>query len=69
MSICLCGLKDTRNSSLKEYNDLFITHNIWKETMQTMDKDEIFYCYQTDYAFSCMNTLRVRIKTEAYFGL
>lgn len=34
------ALTNTLNSSLNEYNSIFIGHNFWGEIAQTLDEDE-----------------------------
>lgn len=34
------GLRNTYNSSLKKYKDIFISHNLWREIMQRLDEEE-----------------------------
>lgn len=36
------ALTNTLNSSLNEYNSIFIGHNFWGEIAQTLDEDETF---------------------------
>ncbi len=40
MIACERGLDECIKSSLNIYKDIFISHNFWRETLQTLDEDE-----------------------------